>query len=182
MSEDELTRKTLRDWCGSEDVADSATLAALWNRVHGSGFLPDGAGRLIAAVRAAFLGRDDKRRIIFLRVTDFQNQGWRLVSVADFVRFVTAHAEDRVSAVLQGWSGVADIPDTSVSVCSLWAVNHGVACSFGIPDLIDRLAKEFRELQIALIPADFAANGDIQTVDDLIGAVAGSPSKPGGDE
>ena len=180
MSDDELTRRTLHDWCGSEVLADSATLSALWNRAHGSGFLPDGARRLITAAGAAFQGRDDKRRIFFLQVTDFQGQGWRLSSVADFVRFVTAQTEDRVIAVLQGWSGVADILDTSVSVCSLWAVNHNVACSFGIPDLIDRLAREFRELQITLVPADFADEGDVQTVDDLIGAVAGSPSKPGG--
>jgi hypothetical protein len=182
MSDRELTQGVLREWCGSEDVAESATLANLWNQAHGSGFPEEGAARLIIAARAAFKGRDDKWRVFFLRASDFKGDGWHIDSVEDFLGFITAHVEDRVVKVLQFWSGVTDIPDTAVTVCSLWGVNHGIACSFGTPNLIDRLAKEFRELQITLAPHDFTNDGDIQTVDNLIGAVAGSPSKPGGGE
>jgi hypothetical protein len=49
----------------------------------------------------------------------------------------------------------------------------------GTPDLIDRLVHEFRELRIALMPDDFGDDGDIGSVDDLIGAVAGSTARPG---
>jgi hypothetical protein len=163
-----------------DPVKEGDALSDLWSRNHPSAFQPDGTARLIAATQAAFAGREDKRRVLFLKNSDFDGQGWRLGAAARFVEFLTAHTEDRVVAVLQDWSGVNSIPDTSVTVCSLWAVNHGSACSFGIPDLLRRLVAEFREVQIALQPDDFGDGGDVQSVDDLIGAVAGSQPRPGG--
>jgi hypothetical protein len=174
MSDRQMIGRLLCDWSGSSEVDAAASLADSWQGTDGP-FLPRGVERLIASLQSAFGGRNDKRRVMFLRVDDFAGEGWNLKSGGDIFNFVTAHIEDRVIAVLQRWAGLPDIPDTSVRVCVLWARNHASACSFGTPDLVERLIGEFRERRITLVPADFDENGDIQTVDHLIGAVAGSP-------
>lgn len=178
MSDQDTCINILKQWSGAASVDEDARLVDLWSIQHDSAFLTEGVSHLIDNLLHAFGTRPDKRRVHFLKPSDFSSSGWRIVRVIDFLHFVLDATEDRVIKVLESWSGVADIDDLTATICSLWARAHNTACRIGAGALIPSLAQEFRELRITLRTADFGDTGEIQTVDDLINAITRSPSKP----
>ena len=177
MSDQDTCIQLLRQWSDLDPTNQDALLSALWSAQHANPFATQGVPALIDRLLGAFGNRPDKRRVHFLKRTDFGNSGWRIIRVIDLLHFILDATEDRVVKVLESWSGVVDIEDLTATVCSLWAASHNSACEIGVDALIPRLAEEFRELRITLRTSDFTS-GEIRTIDDLINAVAQSPSRP----
>lgn len=177
MSDQETCTNILKRWSENASFTEDARLADLWSLQHDSPFPTQGVPPLIDQLLQAFGSRPDKRRVHFLRPGDFTGSGWRIARVIDLLHFVLDATEDRVLKVLERWSGVVGIEDLTATICSLWARSHNSGCEIGTDALIPPLAEEFRELRITLRNSDFGIHGDIQTIDDLINAVAQSPSK-----
>jgi hypothetical protein len=177
MSDQDTCINILKHWSGAAIIDETSRLSDLWDMQHGSTFRMEGARELIAKLLQAFGSRPDKRRVHFLKTSDFSGSGLRISRVIDLLHFVLDATEDRVIKVLEHWSGVAEIEDLTATICSLWARAHNTGCEIGTDALIPPLADEFRELRITLRNSDFGSNGQIQTIDDLINAIAQSPSK-----
>ena len=195
----------LADWCGMAAADQTTSLEVLWNstadnpnRPHRSvPFQPDGVRELLSKLLVEFT-KPNKilKETSRLTAKDFKSSG-TMVSVDQLVAAVESSemsVRRRVNIVLQDWCGEqANNIDQTISLDVLWIAtrnnpdrpHNGVDFQpLGVADLLAKLTTEFAKpgklrKQISVLTLNsFKPNGDIDSVDDLVGGALGCPNLP----
>jgi hypothetical protein len=195
----------LADWCGLAPIDQTTSLKSLWestadnpNRPHnGVPFQPDGVGELLIKLDVEFTKPNEiLKETSRLTANHFRPSG-NIDSVDDLVTTVKdaqMSLRRRVNIVLHDWCGEQpNNIDQTISLDVLWIAtrnnpdrpHNGVDFQpLGVADLLSKLTTEFKKpgdvrKQISVLTLNsFKPNGDIDSVDDLVGGVLGCPNLP----